>query len=107
MWLKADDFEEKVRQWWTSYQIPRTPSFIFAGKLKALKKDLKLWNRQSFGDIGERKKSKEVEIKGLERIQENWPLTQEEIAVKKELEADLERIVVLEETSWCQKLRAL
>ncbi|KAG6626350.1 hypothetical protein CIPAW_15G041600 [Carya illinoinensis] len=107
MWLKADDFEEKVRQWWASYQIQGTPSFIFAGKLKALKKDLKLWNKQTFGDVVECKKSKEAEIKGLERIQENRPLTQEEIAVKKELEADLERVVVREETSWRQKSRAL
>ena len=33
-----------------------SPSFILAQKLKALKGDLKKWNREEFGDLAFRKK---------------------------------------------------
>ncbi|KAG6669591.1 hypothetical protein CIPAW_01G254900 [Carya illinoinensis] len=36
MWLQTEGFVERVGQWWSSYQIQGTPSFVFAGKLKAI-----------------------------------------------------------------------
>ncbi|KAG6660373.1 hypothetical protein CIPAW_03G101600 [Carya illinoinensis] len=57
MWLKSEGFVERVRLWWTSYQVFGSPSHILAGKLKALKNDLKLWNSHTFGDLGEQKKT--------------------------------------------------
>ncbi|KAF5463070.1 hypothetical protein F2P56_019016 [Juglans regia] len=45
MWLKSEGFVERVKQWWISYQFEGTPNFIFANKLKALKRDLKEWNK--------------------------------------------------------------
>ncbi|KAG6624838.1 hypothetical protein CIPAW_16G055100 [Carya illinoinensis] len=107
MWLKLEGFVDRVKQWWSSYQIHGTHSFMFAEKLKVLKQDLKLWNMQSFGDIGDHKKSKIREIHELERLQESRTLTQEELAQKLVLVVDLERIILLEETSWPQKSRAL
>jgi hypothetical protein len=44
MWLKAEGFVDKIKNWWDSYQIQGTPSYILAFKLKALKEDLKKWN---------------------------------------------------------------
>jgi hypothetical protein len=41
MWLKAEGFAELVKDWWESYSVDGTPSFVFAAKLKALKVDLK------------------------------------------------------------------
>uniref|UniRef100_A0A2N9FWW1 Reverse transcriptase domain-containing protein n=1 Tax=Fagus sylvatica TaxID=28930 RepID=A0A2N9FWW1_FAGSY len=51
MWLTADDFLDKVKNWWASYRFSGTPSFVLAQKLKALKYDLKKWNVTDFGDI--------------------------------------------------------
>ena len=51
MWLKADGFLERVRDWWGSYQFSSTPSFVFANKLKALKGDLRKWNVEEFGHV--------------------------------------------------------
>jgi len=51
MWLKAEGFVGKVKQWWDSYSFQGTPSFAFACKLKALKKDLKIWNEEVFGKV--------------------------------------------------------
>ena len=41
MWLRVDNFVDKVKAWWASYLFHGTPSFILAKKLAALKLDLK------------------------------------------------------------------
>ncbi len=56
MWLKKEDFKDKVKTWWEDYSFEGRPSFIIACKLTALKEDLRAWNRQEFGDVGIRKK---------------------------------------------------
>ncbi|KAG6646425.1 hypothetical protein CIPAW_07G008100 [Carya illinoinensis] len=78
MWLKSEGFVDRVKQWWSSYQFQGTPSFIFASKLKALKKDLQVWNVESFGNVGEMKKAKLLEIQEIERLQVVQHLTQAE-----------------------------
>ena len=50
MWLRAENFFDKVKAWWTSYLFQGTPSFILAKKLVALKLDLKKWNETEFGN---------------------------------------------------------
>ena len=55
MWLKEEGFVERVRQWWNGYCFVGSPSFILARKLKALKEDLKKWNKEEFGDLAFRK----------------------------------------------------
>jgi exonuclease III len=55
MWLKVDGFVNRIKAWWDSYVFQGSPSFILANKLKALKMDLKRWNREEFGNIGQKK----------------------------------------------------
>ena len=43
-----------------------SPSFILARKLKALKEDLKKWNKKVFGDLAFRKKCLLSELLGLD-----------------------------------------
>ena len=78
MWLKAEDFVERVQQWWNGYCFVGSPSFILAQKLKALKGDLKKCNREEFGDLAFRKKSLLSELLGLDAISEVWDLSNEE-----------------------------
>ncbi|KAG6669188.1 hypothetical protein CIPAW_01G225900 [Carya illinoinensis] len=85
MWLKSEGFVDKVRSWWSSYQFNGTPSHILAGKLKALNEDLKLWNSQSFGDLGEQKKDMMGELQFLESINEGRSLSVEERTRKAKL----------------------
>ncbi|KAF5472901.1 hypothetical protein F2P56_009564 [Juglans regia] len=107
MWLKLEGFVERAKHWWISYQFNGTLSFIFANKLKALKIDLKEWNKQSFGDIRENKNIKWLEIQELDRLQEVRPLSEEEQLQRTVLVVNLERIILQEEMSWRQKSRAL
>ena len=46
MWLRVDNFVDKVKMWWASYLFQGTPSFILAKKL-----DLKKWNETEFGNV--------------------------------------------------------
>ena len=56
MWLKSDEFVDRVDSWWNRHSFLRTPSYVFAKNLKALKEDIIQWNRQEFGNVGRKKK---------------------------------------------------
>ena len=62
MWLKVEGFVNRVKHWWDGYSFTGSPSFILAQKLKALKADLKKWNREEFGDLAFRKKNLLTEL---------------------------------------------
>ena len=55
MWLKVEVFVDRVRQWWRGYHFVGPPSYVLSCKLKALKGDLKHWNKHVFGDVAFRK----------------------------------------------------
>ena len=45
MWLKVDGFKDLVKGWSEGYQFSGSSNFILASKLKALKEDIKVWNK--------------------------------------------------------------
>lgn len=51
MWLRVEGFKDLVRRWWTGYTFSGSFSHILACKLKALKQDLKTWNREVLGNV--------------------------------------------------------
>uniref|UniRef100_A0A2N9J2H5 Reverse transcriptase domain-containing protein n=1 Tax=Fagus sylvatica TaxID=28930 RepID=A0A2N9J2H5_FAGSY len=62
MWLKRLDFVDRVRGWWSNYTYTGTPSFVLAQKLKALNGDLKVSNKEEFGDVGVKRQQLECEL---------------------------------------------
>ena len=46
MWLRAEGFIDKFKEWWQSYNFWVKPSFVLAKKLQALKCNLKKWNKE-------------------------------------------------------------
>ena len=64
--VEEEGFVERVRQWWNGYFFSSSPSFILACKLKALKEDLKKWNKEEFWDLAFRKKCLLFELLGLD-----------------------------------------
>ena len=48
MWLKVEGFVDQIRYWWNSYHFVGSPNYALACKFKALKKDLKCWNKHVF-----------------------------------------------------------
>jgi hypothetical protein len=107
MWLKAEGFVGKVKHWWDSYSFQGTPSFAFACKLKALKKDLKIWNEEVFGKVERNKRKLFEELQAFDAIEESRALVEEELQKKTEIVIEIERCSLLEEVSWRQKCRVL
>jgi hypothetical protein len=98
---------DQVKIWWQSYQFTRSSSYVLSCKLKALKGDLRIWNNETFGHVGKRKKMLLDDIKKLDISGEGCGLNKEERRSKEELSSELERLLLCEEISWCQKSRAL
>lgn len=51
MWLKGEGFKYLLKGWWTSYNFSGSYNFVLASKLKVLKSDLKVWNKEVFGNV--------------------------------------------------------
>uniref|UniRef100_A0A2N9GXU6 Reverse transcriptase domain-containing protein n=1 Tax=Fagus sylvatica TaxID=28930 RepID=A0A2N9GXU6_FAGSY len=107
MWLKVPEFVDKVQKWWSGYSYSGTPSFVLAQKLKALKGDLKEWNRLEFGDVGIKRQQLECELQAYDEKESLSSLSPEEHILREVCKAELERVAQLEEVSWRQKSRSL
>jgi hypothetical protein len=105
MWLKEEGFVDKVKSWWSSFYFMGSPSFILAQKLRALKEEIKRWNREVFGNVGARNKAWAEELESLDRSEEVRRLSDEEKERRRVLVADLEASLLQEEISWRQKSR--
>ena len=55
MWLNEEDFKNLINEWWCSLEIRGLGSYVLTEKLKAIKVQLKNWNKNSFGRVEERK----------------------------------------------------
>ena len=96
-----------MKSWWENYHFQRTPSYILAKKLIALKSDLKQWNEPDFGNISAKKQQLWSKLNALDVKEDNQPLIEEEKLVKTTLCIELEKASLLEEISWRQKSRVL
>ena len=57
MWLKEDHFKDLLKSWWMGFQFKGPINFTLSKKLKALKANLKTWNKEVFENISTRKES--------------------------------------------------
>ena len=107
MWLRVENFVDKVNAWWASYLFQGNPSFVLAKKLAALKLDLKKWNEVEFGNVTIKKQQLWNKLNDLDVREETQPLTVEEKLEQTNLRTDIEKLTFLEEVSWRQKSRVL
>uniref|UniRef100_A0A2N9GBW4 DUF3752 domain-containing protein n=1 Tax=Fagus sylvatica TaxID=28930 RepID=A0A2N9GBW4_FAGSY len=94
MWLKAEGFVDQVKGWWESYKFSGTLNFILAHKLKALKSDLKKWNEEVFGNVGQHKHNLMRELNEFDLLAEGRQLTAEERLGRTKLATDLEKAIL-------------
>lgn len=78
MRLHQEGFTDMVKQWWQGYVINGSPDFILSQKLKFLKRDLVIWNREVFGKISTRTNKALEELLILEQATEGRVQTQTE-----------------------------
>uniref|UniRef100_A0A2N9GJ10 Reverse transcriptase zinc-binding domain-containing protein n=1 Tax=Fagus sylvatica TaxID=28930 RepID=A0A2N9GJ10_FAGSY len=91
MWLKSEGFVDRVSSWWSGYEFFRTPSFVLASKLKALKEDLKHWNRVTFGDVRLQRLRRMGDILDLDVKEGRVGLSSEEFNLREELKSEVIR----------------
>ncbi|KAL4632523.1 hypothetical protein ACB092_04G057200 [Castanea dentata] len=107
MWLKVEGFVDLVQGWWNGYHFVGPPSYVLACKLKALKGDLKHWNKHVFGYVSFRKKCLLSKLLDLDLREGMQSLSLADSARRSEIKADIEYLASLEEISWRQKSKAL
>ena len=76
-----------------------SPSFILAHRLKALKDDLKSWNKKEFEDLAFRRKCLLSELLGLDAREDMLGLLQEEQSRHILIKGDIAHLASLEEIS--------
>jgi hypothetical protein len=75
--------------------------------LRALKGDLKVWNKLAFGDVGIKRQQLECELQAYDDKESLTSLSLEEHILHEVCIVELESVAHLEEVSWRQKSRIL
>ena len=84
-----------------------SPSYRLAVKLKELKQNLKIWNREVFGNLKRNKVEALQQVELWELVERERSLIDEELIRKKEAKEGYAKWVSLEETHWRQLSREL
>ena len=98
MWLKVEGFKDLIRSWWRGMEVRGSASFRLAVKMKVIKQNLKVWNREVFGKLDYNKSSALQQVDFWDRVESERSLTVEETELKKEVKE-------LEEIHWRQLSR--
>lgn len=93
MWIKVDDLKELIKSQQEGYNFKGSSRFVWASKLRALKKDLKIWNWEAFGCVAIRK-TNALDQLGFWEAKER---------AKRMSSKDFKKWVLFEKTSWRQK----
>ena len=88
--MKAEDFVDRVQHWWNGYSCVGLLGFILAKKLRALKANLKKWNKEEFGDLALRKKNLLIELMGLDAREELLGLSDEDHLRRIQLKGEID-----------------
>ena len=75
--------------------------------LAALKLDLKKWNETEFGNVTYKKQALWSKLNDLDAKEETHSLSAEKKLDQTNLSSDIEKLTLMEETSWRQKSRVL
>lgn len=105
MWLEDPGFKEWFKLKWNSYAVTGDPCFRFAKKLKMLKGDLKIWNKEIFGRLDLRMERLLQEVSMLDVKEGAGNLSSEEADRHTAMKAEVRRLLVCEEICWRQKSR--
>lgn len=103
--MGIEGFKEKVSFWWSSFVVTGTASFVLAEKLKLLKRKLKEWSKNNRSNWKQQKEEILDKLSKWEILQEQRPLTDDELMQKTNLAMSFEEVVKNEEIRWRQRSR--
>ena len=105
-WLQRDGFKNQVRTIWERLVAGSSPIQRWNNKLRALRRHLSGWARNTAGLLKKEKLRLSSIIDDLEAIAEIRPLTTQEIEYKSQSNATLAGTLREEELKWYQRLKA-
>ena len=86
-------------------EVRGSASFRLAVKMKGIKQNLKVWNREVFGRLDCNKSSALQQVDFWDRVESERSLTVEETELKKEAKESYKKWVLLEKIHWRQLSR--
>ena len=105
MWLQRPSFKECFRSWWRGFQGNGWEGHKFKRRLQFVKPNLKEWNKFSFGELNEKKKSIPNNLANFDAINQVGGLTSELLNQRTLRKRELEELILREEIHWRQKAR--
>ena len=105
MWLKEEGFKGLVREWWQGSMFKGSKSYCLSEKLKALKGNLRGWNKDVFGRVEENKKVALKKVASWDDLENKRPLSSNELEERVSAIEDFKKWAIMEETSCRQKSR--
>lgn len=79
-WISHRNFKDFIEQKWTSYKTVGWAGFCLKEKLKMLKVDLKIWNKNVFGNLDNQIDCRKLEIEALDKLDDAFGLEEDEIS---------------------------
>ncbi|KAL8483361.1 hypothetical protein ACS0TY_026168 [Phlomoides rotata] len=104
-WVKHPQFKEFCASKWNSYQVDGWATFRLKEKLKLLRGDLKVWNREVFGMIEHNIDEKQKEVEKWDCIDDTFGLEENEVIERNRCSAELLRYVNWKENLVFQKAK--
>lgn len=106
MWVSHPHFKDHIQGWWCEFAVEGYKGFRFMKKLQNIKHKLRVWNRDTFGLIKEKKDSLWNEMSYLDRkLEEDGCLSPLLKDRKNQILGEMESILRREDTFWSQKAK--
>jgi hypothetical protein len=105
-WLSHPYFQQNINEWWREASIPHgSKMYHFQQKLQNLKQQLKLWNRQTFGNIFESQRQMNEQMNKVQRQIREYGLSEDLKKQEASIGHQMEIRKSQEEVLWQQKSR--
>ncbi|XP_058783255.1 uncharacterized protein LOC131657925 [Vicia villosa] len=104
MWTSSMECLQVVKDSWST-NLVGCPMFILDKKLKILKNNLKVWNRNNFGDVKVKVKNAEAHLQNIQMEIANSGYTDDLKEKETKAQYDMEAALNIEEEFWKEKAR--
>ncbi|RVW17671.1 Transposon TX1 uncharacterized 149 kDa protein [Vitis vinifera] len=99
------NFKENFRDWWSGFQGNGWEGHKFMRRLQYVKAKLKEWNKFSFGELKEKKKSILNDLANFDAIEQEGGLNPDLLSQRASRKGELEELILREEIHWRQKAK--
>ena len=104
MWISHPDCNKVIEQAWSN-NVVGCPMYVLSQKLKMLKEKLKVWNKESFGNIHMQVKDATAKLDAIQEEIDRDGHTDMLMEQEKQAQINLENVLNMEECFWQEKAK--